>query len=551
MDGRVAEAAAIRGRPMGLVVAASAAGTIFEWYDFFIFGSLASIIATHFFTGVSETTGFILALLTFAIGFFMRPFGALFFGRIGDRVGRKRAFLVTMTIMGLATVAVGFLGDRAQWGLWAPYSLIGLRVLQGFAIGGEYGGAAIYVAEHAAPSHRGSATGWIQASASFGLFLALAVVFFVRKALGEDAFLAWGWRVPFLLSALLLAISLWIRMRLNESPLFLRMQEEDRASDAPIVESFFRWDNLNIVLIALVGLLMGQGVVWYTAQFYTQFFLERVIKVEPLVVYSLMMTISVIGAVLHVVFAWFSDKVGRKPVMLLGLLLAVLCYFPGFRMLTEAANPALAAATVRAPIIVNADPRTCSLQFDLIGKATFSTPCDIAKSALANAGVPYRNRDARGASATVSVGKVVLQSPDGRNLSPKDLTATRAKFSATLKHALTAAGYPASAQTSAIDFPKTLAILLVFITAAAALYGPQAAALVELFPTRIRYTALSVPYHIGVGWFGGFLPATAFAIVAATGDIYAGLWYPVIVAVIGFIVTFLLLPETFRRKIDG
>ena len=536
---------------MGLVVAASAAGTIFEWYDFFIFGSLASIIATHFFSGVGETTGFILALLTFAAGFFVRPFGALFFGRIGDRVGRKRAFLVTMTIMGLATVAVGFLGDRAQWGPGAAYALVSLRVVQGFAIGGESGGAAIYVAEHAAPNHRGSATGWIQASASFGLFLALAVVFFVRKALGEDAFLAGGWRVPFLLSALLLVISLWIRMRLNESPLFLRMQEEDRASDAPIAESFFRWDNLKIVLIALVGLLMGQGVVWYTAQFYTQFFLERVIKVEPLVVYSLMMTISVVGAVLHVVFAWISDKVGRKPVMLLGLLLAVLCYFPGFRMLTEAANPALAAATVRAPIVVSADPRTCSLQFDLIGKATFTSPCDIAKSALANAGVPYRNRDAHGANATVTVGKVALQSPDGRNLSPKDLAAARAKFSATLKQTLTAAGYPASAQTSAIDFPKTLAILLVFITAAAALYGPQAAALVELFPTRIRYTALSVPYHIGVGWFGGFLPATAFAIVAATGDIYAGLWYPVIVAVIGFIVTFLLLPETFRRKIDG
>ncbi|HUO91442.1 MAG TPA: MFS transporter [Rhizomicrobium sp.] len=551
MDVRVAEAAAFQGRRMGLVVTASAAGTVFEWYDFFIFGSLASIIATHFFSGLGETTGFILALLTFAAGFFVRPFGALFFGRIGDRVGRKRAFLVTMTIMGLATVAVGCLGDTKQWGSWAPFALVGLRVLQGFAIGGEYGGAAIYVAEHAAPGRRGSATGWIQASASFGVFLALAVVFFVRKALGEDAFLAWGWRVPFLLSAVLLAISLWIRLRLNESPLFLRMQEEDRASDAPIAESFFRWPNLKIVLIALVGLLMGQGVVWYTAQFYTQFFLERVIKVEPLVVYSLMMTISVIGAVLHVVFAWLSDKVGRKPVMLLGLLLAVLCYFPGFRMLTEAANPALAAATAHAPIVVSADPQTCSLQFDLIGKATFSSACDIAKSALANAGVPYRNSDGQGSRATVTIGKAVLQSPDGSNLAPKDLAATRAKFAAALKRGLAAAGYPTSAQTSAIDFPRTLAILLVFITAAAALYGPQAAALVELFPTRIRYTALSVPYHVGVGWFGGFLPATAFAIVAATGDIYAGLWYPVIVAVIGFIVTFLLLPETFRRKIDG
>jgi predicted MFS family arabinose efflux permease len=551
MDGRVVQAAASQGRRMGLVVAASAAGTIFEWYDFFIFGSLASIIATHFFSGVSETAGFILALLTFAAGFFVRPFGALFFGRIGDRVGRKRAFLVTMTIMGIATVAVGFLGDRAQWGPWAPYALVGLRVVQGFAIGGEYGGAAIYVAEHASPNHRGAATGWIQASASFGLFLALAVVFAVRKLLGEDAFLAWGWRVPFLLSALLLAISLWIRMRLNESPLFLKMQEEDRASDAPIAESFFRWDNLKIVLIALIGVLMGQGVVWYTAQFYTQFFLERVIKVEPLVVYSLMMTISVVGAFLHVVFAWLSDKIGRKPIMLFGLGLAVMCYFPGFRMLTEAANPALAAATARAPITVTADPTRCSLQFDPVGKAKFVSACDIAKGALANAGVPYRNAETHADGATIKIGDAVLTSPEGSALSPQALAAAKTTFQASLKHALAAAGYPLSAKSSDIDFPRTLAILLVFITAAAALYGPQAAALVELFPTRIRYTALSVPYHIGVGWFGGFLPATAFAIVAATGDIYAGLWYPVIVSVIGFVVTFLLLPETFRRKIDG
>jgi predicted MFS family arabinose efflux permease len=554
MDSRVGQAAASQGQRrerMGLVVAASAAGTIFEWYDFFIFGSLASIIATHFFTGVSESTGFILALLTFAAGFFVRPFGALFFGRIGDRVGRKRAFLITMTIMGVATVGVGFLGDTKQWGPWAPFALVALRVLQGFAIGGEYGGAAIYVAEHAAPNRRGSATGWIQASASFGLFLALAVVFFVRRGLGEEAFLSWGWRVPFLLSALLLAISLWIRMRLNESPLFLRMQEEDRMSDAPIAESFFRWDNLKIVLIALIGLLMGQGVVWYTAQFYTQFFLERVIKVEPLVVYSLMMTISVVGALLHVVFAWLSDKVGRKPIMLLGLGLAVLCFFPGVRMLTEAANPALARATARAPIVVTANPAHCALQFDLIGKAKFTSACDIAKSALANAGVPYRNEETGAAGATVKLGDTVLVSPEGSSLAPKDLAAAKAKFQTSLKKALVTAGYPASANSASIDFPRTLLILLVFVTAAAALYGPQAAALVELFPTRIRYTALSVPYHIGVGWFGGFLPATAFAIVAATGDIYAGLWYPVIVSAFGFVVTFLLLPETYRRKIDG
>ncbi len=537
-------------RPMGLIVAASAAGTIFEWYDFFIFGSLASIIATHFFSGVSENVGFILALLTFAAGFFVRPFGALFFGRIGDRIGRKRAFLVTMTIMGLATLAVGFLGDRAQWGIVAPYALVALRVLQGFAIGGEYGGAAIYVAEHAPAKSRGSSTGWIQASASLGLFLALAVVFFVRKALGEAAFSAWGWRVPFIASALLLAISLWIRLRLNESPLFLHMQEEGHISDAPIAESFLRWPNLRIVLIALIGLLMGQGVVWYTAQFYTQFFLERVLKVEPLTVYLLMMTISVVGAGLHVVFAWISDRVGRKPVMLFGLGLAVLAYFPGFHMLTEAANPALAAATARAPVIVSANPAHCSLQFDLIGKAKFISACDIAKSALANSGVPYRNEASTSAGTTIKIGANVLASPEGDALSAAALAGAKTKFAATLKRDLAAAGYPLSAATGAINIPRTLAILLVFITAAAALYGPQAAALVELFPTRIRYTALSVPYHVGVGWFGGFLPATAFAIVAATGDIYAGLWYPAIVAAIGFVVTCLLLPETFRRKID-
>jgi MFS family permease len=535
---------------MGLIVAASAAGTIFEWYDFFIFGSLASIIATHFFSGVSENVGFILALLTFAAGFFVRPFGALFFGRIGDRIGRKRAFLVTMTIMGLATLAVGFLGDRAQWGIVAPYALVALRVLQGFAIGGEYGGAAIYVAEHAPAKSRGSSTGWIQASASLGLFLALAVVFFVRKALGEAAFSAWGWRVPFIASALLLAISLWIRLRLNESPLFLHMQEEGHISDAPIAESFLRWPNLRIVLIALIGLLMGQGVVWYTAQFYTQFFLERVLKVEPLTVYLLMMTISVVGAGLHVVFAWISDRVGRKPVMLFGLGLAVLAYFPGFHMLTEAANPALAAATARAPVIVSANPAHCSLQFDLIGKAKFISACDIAKSALANSGVPYRNEASTSAGTTIKIGANVLASPEGDALSAAALAGAKTKFAATLKRDLAAAGYPLSAATGAINIPRTLAILLVFITAAAALYGPQAAALVELFPTRIRYTALSVPYHVGVGWFGGFLPATAFAIVAATGDIYAGLWYPAIVAAIGFVVTCLLLPETFRRKID-
>ncbi len=536
---------------MGLVVAASAAGTIFEWYDFFIFGSLAAIIAKHFFASAGDAQGYIFALLTFAAGFAVRPLGAIVFGSIGDRTGRKRAFLVTITIMGLATVAVGFLPDYGQIGIAAPYALVGLRVLQGFAIGGEYGGAAIYVAEHSSKRRRGAATGWIQTSASLGLLLALVVILATRKTLGEEVFSAWGWRIPFLVSALLLAISLWIRLRLHESPLFKKMLDEKRGSSAPLSESFLRWSNLKIVLIALVGLLMGQGVVWYTAQFYTQFFLERVVRVEPAMVNALIIAVTIASAPLHMFFAWISDYVGRKPVMLLGLALAAVCYFPGFQMLTEAANPALAAAAAKSPVTVAADPSGCSFQFDPIGKARFVSSCDIAKGALASAGVPYRNATAASGLAQVRIGEASIASPDGTALDAKALAAAKAKFTAQLKAALTQAGYPASAKTSEIDIARTIEILLVFIVAAAALYGPQAAALVELFPTRIRYTALSVPYHIGVGWFGGFLPATAFAIVAATGNIYAGLWYPVIVAAIGFVITLLFLPETLGRDIEA
>jgi predicted MFS family arabinose efflux permease len=536
---------------MGLVVAASAAGTVFEWYDFFIYGSLTAIIARHFFAGAGETQGYIFALLTFAAGFAVRPFGAIIFGRIGDRTGRKRAFLVTITVMGLATVAVGFLPDTHQIGIAAAYSLVGLRVLQGFAIGGEYGGAAVYVAEHASKRRRGAATGWIQTSATLGLFLALAIVLATRETLGEEAFSAWGWRVPFLLSAVLLAISLWIRLKLDESPMFRRMQEEGRTSRAPFTEAFLRWSNLKIVLIALFGLLMSQGAVWYTAQFYTQVFLEHVIKVEPTVVNALIMALAAASAPLHMFFAWISDRVGRKPVMLFGLGLAAICYFPGFQMLTEAVNPALASAASKSPVTVSAAPADCSLQFDLIGKAKFVTSCDIAKSSLANAGVPYRNEAIQGGNAVVRIGTAAIPSPDGRTLDKAALDAAKANFVARIKSALTIAGYPLSAQTSAIDLPRAFLILLVFVVAAAALYGPQAAALVELFPTRIRYSALSLPYHVGVGWFGGFLPATAFAINAATGNIYAGLWYPTIIAAIGFFVTLFFLPETFRRDIEA
>ena len=533
-----------------LVIAASCAGTVFEWYDFFIFGSLAAIMAAHFYSGAGPSQGYVLALLTFAAGFAVRPFGALVFGRFGDRQGRKRAFLVTITLMGLATVGVGLLPDYAAIGIAAPYALVTMRVVQGFAIGGEYGGAAVYVAEHAERHKRGAATGWIQTAAAIGLILALAVILCCRTIFGEEAFRSWAWRIPFLVSAGLLAISLWIRMRLEESPLFRRIQQEGTQSRAPLAESFLRWRNLKIVLIALFGLLMGQGVVWYTAQFYTQFFLEGVVKVEPALVNALIMAATAASAILHQFFAWLSDRTGRKPVMLFGLALAAVSFVPGFQWLAESANPALVAAAARAPVTVIAAPVDCSVQFDLVGKSKFANSCDIAKSALAGAGIPYSNlAAARGSQAQVRIGSVVIPSPEGRNLDTAALAAAKARFIGQLKTALRTAGYPARADSKQLDVPRTLGILLIFVVAAAALYGPQAAALVELFPTRIRYSALSFPYHIGVGWFGGFLPVTAYAIVVATGNIYAGLWYPAIIAGIGFFVALFFLPETKGREI--
>lgn len=535
---------------IGRVVTASAAGTVFEWYDFFIFGSLAAIIAKHFFTSAGEVQGYIFALLTFAAGFFVRPFGAIVFGHIGDRTGRKRAFLVTITLMGIATFAVGFLPDYTSIGPLAPWLLVLLRVVQGFAVGGEYGGAAIYVAEHASREKRGQATGWIQISASLGLFLALAVILITRTIVGEDAFGNWGWRIPFLLSAVLLAISLWIRLKLDESPVFRKIQEEGETSKAPLSETFRQWPNLRLVLIVLFALLMGQGVVWYTAQFYTQFFLERVMRVEPATVNLLIMIITLISTPLHMAFATISDRIGRKPVMLFGLGLATVSIFPGFHLLTQAVNPALVSASITSPVIVNADPADCALQFDLIGKAKFTSSCDIARSALTKMGVPYHTEKApAGTRAVVHVGSLPVNSLDGRKLSNAELVKQRGYFENALNEALRATGYPRVADPAQIDMAGALAALLIFVIAAAALYGPQAATLVELFPTRIRYTAMSVPYHIGVGWFGGFLPATAFAIVAATGNIFAGLWYPVIIAGIGFVVTLFFLPETKGRDI--
>ena len=538
-----------QGRRMALVVAASAAGTVFEWYDFFIFGSLAGIIAKHFFVNVGDAQAYLFALLTFAAGFAVRPFGAVVFGWFGDRTGRKRTFLVTIAVMGLATFAVAFLPDYASIGVAAPYLLVALRMLQGFAIGGEYGGAAIYVAEHTTAHRRGTATSWIQSAAGLGLVLALIVILITRTAMGEEVFGTWGWRVPFAISLVLLGISLWIRLMLEESPAFRRIQEEGTQSKAPIAEAFLQWKNLKVVLIALTGLLMGQGVVWYTAQFYTQFFLERIVSVAPATVNFLMMLVTVVSIPLYLFFGWLSDHIGRKPVMLLGLGMAAVGFVPGFQMLTVAANPALARANAHAPVGVVAAPEDCSLQFDLIGKKKFVTDCDIAKSSLTNAGVAYSNERApNGTPTRIRIGKVTLPSVDGRVMSSAQLAKTRKAFDVELKTALAHAGYPLAAAPGQIDTARVLMILMYFVVAATALYGPQAASLVELFPTRIRYTALSVPYHIGVGWFGGFLPATAFAIVAATGNIYAGLWYPVAVAALGFFVTLFFLPETCRRS---
>lgn len=536
---------------MGLVLTASAAGTVFEWYDFFVFGSLTAIIAKHFYAGAGDTQSYILTLMTFAAGFLVRPFGAIVFGHIGDRTGRKRAFIVTITVMGLATFAMGLMPDYSTIGVAAPYALVAMRVLQGFAVGGEYGGAAIYVAEHSDPNRRGTATGWIQASATVGLFLALSVVLITRTTLGEGAFADWGWRVPFLISIVLLVISLWIRLRLQESPVYQKMRDEGRASDAPLSEAFLQWRNLRIVLMALFSTLMAQGVVWYTAQFYTQIFLERVVKVEPRIANMLVLTVTLLSAPLHMFFAWLSDKIGRRPVILFGLLLATLSIIPGFRMLTDAVNPGLVRATASAPVLVIADPGNCSLQFDPIGKTRFVTSCDIAKSTLANAGVPYRNETApSGTIAHVRIGGIGVTSFEGSGLGTKELSARKKEFEARLGGTLARAGYRLKANSMAVNMTNAIAILLVFIIAAAALYGPQAAALVELFPTRIRYSALSVPYHIGVGWFGGLLPTVVFAINVATGDVYSGLWYPVIVAGISFVIALFFLPETRGRNIE-
>jgi MFS family permease len=526
------------------VIAASSIGTMFEWYDFYLYGSLAAVIAKQFFTGLNPTSGFIFALLAFAAGFAVRPFGALLFGRLGDLIGRKYTFLITIVIMGLSTFLVGCLPTYASIGVAAPICLIALRLLQGLALGGEYGGAATYVAEHAPPGKRGFYTSWIQITATFGLFISLLVILACRTAFGAEFDTFW-WRLPFWLSAVLLMISVYIRMQLQESPLFQQMKVEGKGSTAPLTESFARWDNLKIVLLALFGATAGQAVVWYGGQFYALFFLTQTLKVEP-VTANLLMAFALLAATpFFVVFGALSDRIGRKPVVMAGCLLAALTYFPIFQGLTHYANPAIESASQTNPVVVTADPATCSFQFDPVGKKVFSNSCDIAKSALAKGGVPYSNQEApAGTIASVKVGSTEIKSFEGTGLDAAALKTQVDAFNKQLAEALKAGGYPAKADPAAVNQLMVWLLLTILVLYVTMVYGPIAAWLVELFPTRIRYTSMSLPYHIGNGWFGGFLPTTAFALVALKGDIYYGLWYPVIFAVMTLIIGTLFLRET-------
>jgi MFS family permease len=542
--------------PLTTVVAASAAGTAFEWYDFFVFGSLIQVISRTFFSGLPETAGYVAALALFGAGFLFRPLGALVFGRIGDRVGRKGAFLMTVALMGGATFAIGLLPTYAQLGLVGPALLVLMRIVQGFALGGEYGGAAVYVAEHAPANARGRSTSWVQTSAALGLFGALLVILATRLIVGEffgpEAFDAWGWRIPFLFSGFLLAISIWMRLKLSESPAFAKMKEEGEHSKAPFKEAFGTWPNLKIVLIALVAIMFAQGAVWYTAFFYAQTFMERFLKVPPETINTLMLSATAASALLYVFFGWLSDRVGRKAVMLFGMTLMLVAYFPGFHMLSRTLNPALAEAEARTPVVVVADPADCSLQFDPVGRAQFVTSCDIAKSTLANAGVSYATQPGvAGAPAQVRIGTNIINSVDASGQPPEVTKALKGSIERQIRQALAQAGYPERADPARMNLLGAFGVLMVFVVAATALYGPIAACLVELFPTRIRYTALSLPYHIGTGWVGGFVPFTAFAIVAAVGDIYSGLWYPLAFTAISVVTCFFLLPETRGRPLDN
>jgi MFS family permease len=540
---------AVDNRPMTAeqkkVIFASSLGTVFEWYDFYLYGSLAAIIAKQFFSGLDAGSAFIFALLAFAAGFIVRPFGALVFGRLGDMIGRKYTFLVTIVIMGLSTFIVGLLPNYASIGVAAPVILIALRMLQGLALGGEYGGAAVYVAEHAPHGKRGAYTSWIQTTATLGLFLSLLVILGVRTAMGEAAFADWGWRIPFIVSILLLAVSVYIRLSMNESPAFQKMKAEGKTSKAPLSESFGQWKNLKIVILALIGLTAGQAVVWYSGQFYALFFLTQALKVDGptaniLVAYSL-----ILGTPFFVIFGTLSDKIGRKPIIMAGCLLAVVTYFPVFNALTKAANPDLAAAQAKNKVVVTADPKECSFQFNPTGTSKFTSSCDIAKQVLAGASVSYENVAApAGTVASIKIGEVAIPSYTAKGLSADDAKKKDAEFKKLIADDLKAAGYPTKADPAKIDKVMVTVILFYLVMLVTMVYGPIAAMLVELFPTRIRYTSMSLPYHIGNGWFGGLLPTTAFAIVAQTGNMYNGLWYPIIIAGITVVVGTLFIKET-------
>lgn len=524
------------------VIFASSLGTVFEWYDFYLFGVMAAIIGKQFFAPLDESTRVIFTLLAFAAGFAVRPFGALVFGRLGDLVGRKYTFLVTIVIMGLSTFVVGLTPAYDSIGIWAPIILIALRLLQGLALGGEYGGAATYVAEHAPMGRRGAYTSWIQTTATIGLMLALLVILGTRTFFGEKEFAEFYWRVPYLLSVVLLGVSLWIRLQLNESPAFKKMKEEGKTSKAPVAESFGQWGNLKIVILALVGLTAGQAVVWYTGQFYALFFLEKMLRVEPATANIMIAVSLIIGTPFFVLFGTLSDKIGRKPIIMAGCLIAALTYFPIFKALTHYANPALETAQQQSPITVVADPAQCSFQFNPTGTAKFTTSCDVAKSYLAGGGLNYKNVAASGtANAEVRIGDKVIASYDGKAANAKE---EAARFKIEMDAAVKAAGYPPKADSAQINYVMVVALLTLMVVYVAMVYGPIAAMLVEMFPTRIRYTSMSLPYHIGNGWFGGFLPATSFAIVAAQGDIYSGLWYPVVIASITLVIGMLFVKET-------
>jgi MFS family permease len=527
------------------VIFASSLGTVFEWYDFYLYGSLAAIIAKQFFSGLDEGSAFIFALLAFAAGFIVRPFGALVFGRLGDMIGRKYTFLITIVIMGLSTFIVGLLPSYASIGVAAPVILIGLRMLQGLALGGEYGGAAVYVAEHAPHGKRGAYTSWIQTTATLGLFLSLMVILGTRTLIGEAAFADWGWRVPFVGSILLLGVSVYIRLSMEESPAFAKMKAEGKTSKAPLSESFGQWKNLKIVILALIGLTAGQAVVWYSGQFYALFFLTQALKVDGATANILVAVSLLIGTPFFIVFGALSDKIGRKPIIMAGCFLAAVTYFPVFTALTKAANPDLAAAQAANKVFVSADPAECSFQFNPTGTVKFTSSCDIAKQVLAGASVSYDNVVvAAGTPASIKIGETVITGYSSKGLPAAEAKSKGDEFKKSVADALKAAGYPAKADPAKIDKLMVVLILTYLVLLVTMVYGPIAAMLVEMFPTRIRYTSMSLPYHIGNGWFGGLLPTTAFAIVAQTGNMYNGLWYPIIIAGATVVIGTLFIKET-------